>query len=210
MSQLHRAALTVEPDAFVAGYRPSAKTLFLPAFSDAAVGGQVSARVTISGTQVRATLLGKILGVRRVGRPSMPPGADILVDPLSLPAAEFLARAAKGEPFSFKERAPRFIAQHACRIVRDTSEVDVKLHNVSEGGCFVMWGESPLPLVGEVVLVKLGDGMLSPSSQGIVCWNSPGGGFARGVGLRVAPRGRAAKIWKEWIAEAARNGAVAA
>jgi len=68
-------ALNLEPGQFLSGWRPEAGTLFLPTLSEARVGDDVAVRIGIFGQTIRATLLGSIGLVRRVGRPSLPPGA---------------------------------------------------------------------------------------------------------------------------------------
>ncbi len=204
--KLHSVALNMEPAQFVAGWRPDAGTLFLPTLSEARVGDAVAVRIGIFGQTIRATLLGSIGLVRRVGRPSLPPGVELTLDKGSLPAASFLAAAARGERVTFRERAPRYLLERELLVVRDGQELPSQSVNVSEGGCAVSW-TGPLPMVGEVLQLKVGGGLLTPRVRAVVCWNSLGGTLQRAAGLRVVATGRAARAWQRLAAEAARSGA---
>jgi hypothetical protein len=84
--------------------------------------------------------------------------------------------------------------------------IDTSTLNLSEGGCAVR-GTGQLPLVGDVVQLRLGDGLFAPSARAVVCWNQPGGPVERSVGLRVIPEGRAGKAWRALVADVARSGA---
>jgi hypothetical protein len=204
--KLHSLALNLEPGQFLAGWRPEAGTLFLPTLSEARVGDDVAVRIGIYGQTIRATVLGSIGLVRRVGRPSLPPGVELSLDKGSLPAANFLATAARGDKVTFRERAPRFVAERRIRLFRDGLEVPASTLNISEGGCAVGWS-GPLPMVGEVLALKLGTTFLAPRARAVVCWNSLGGEVARAAGLRVLADGRAARAWKGVALAAARSGA---
>lgn len=206
---MHRVALTLNPNDYLLNWRPEPGFLFLPAQSDAQIGAMVAARVGIAGQTVRATIIGAVASVRRVGRPSLPPGVELKLDPLSIPTAQFLARVARGEQVTFKERSPRLVAERPVKAIRDGSEALLHTLNISEAGTFLRW-EGSLPLVGETLLLRLGDSIFSPSARAVVCWNSPGVGFPRGVGLRIAADGRAARTWRDMVAEAVRAGALAA
>jgi PilZ domain len=204
-------SVTVNLDAtqYLAGWRPEAHTLFLPALSDSRVGEEVAVRVGIYGQTIRATVFGKISLVRRVGRPTLPPGVDVHLDRKSLAAAGFLAMAARGEPVSFKEREPRFAHEQKLAVQHDGVGVEVVTLNVSEGGCAVRWS-GQLPLVGDVVSIRIGGGLFPATARAVVCWNQPGVTTERSVGLRVAPGGRGARAWHALVAKIARSGARAA
>lgn len=204
--KLHSVALNLEPGQFLAGWRADAGSLFLPTLSEARVGDAVAVRLGIFGKTIRATVLGSVGLVRRVGRPSLPPGVELALDKGSLPAANFLAAAARGEKVTFRERAPRYLVSRLVRLVRDGLEIATESVNVSEGGCAVAWS-GPLPMVGEVLDLKV-DGRLFPArARAVVCWNSPGGETSRGVGMRVIANGRASRLWQRLAADAARSGA---
>ncbi len=203
---MHSVSVNLDPPQFLAGWRPETGALFLPALSESRVGDEVAVRVGIYGQAIRATLFGKVALVRRVGRPALPPGVELALDRGSLPAAGFLAMAARGEPFNFPERSPRFAAERRLQIACGGDLVETGSLNLSEGGCAVRWG-GQLPLVGDVVVIRLGSGLFAPSARAVVCWNQPGGTVERSVGLRVIAEGRAGKAWRALIADVARSGA---
>ncbi len=203
---MHSVALNLEAAQYLAGWRPEAGILFLPALSEGRVHDEVAVRVGIFGQTIRATLFGSISLVRRVGRPSLPPGIDLALDRISLPAAHFLALAARGEKVNFRERAPRHVIEKRFLVTRDGSEQETSTLNLSDGGCAVTW-TGPLPMVGEVVSIRLGEGFFASTTRAVVCWNSVDGPLQRCAGLRVVAEGRAAKAWKNLAAEAARSGA---
>jgi Tfp pilus assembly protein PilZ len=204
--RLHSVALNLEAAQYLAGWRPEVATLFLPALSDGRVGDEVAVRIGIFGRTIRATVFGTIALVRRVGRPSLPPGVELALDRTSVPAAQFLALAAKGENVTFRERAPRYVLERTVYVARDGAEVQATTLNVSEGGCAVSW-TGPLPMVGEVLGFKTGPGFFAGTGRAVVCWNALGGATPRAVGLRIDPEGRVAKAWRTICAEAARAGA---
>ncbi len=207
--KLHSVALNLEAAQYLAGWRPGAGTLFLPALSEGRVHDEVAARVGIFGHPIRATLSGTISLVRRVGRPSLPPGIDLALDRVSLPAASFLALAARGEQVTFRERAPRYVVEKRLLVTREGTVFAVTTLNLSEGGCAVTW-TGPLPMVGEVISIKLGDGFFASSARAVVCWNAVDGPLPRCAGLRIVAEGRSAKAWRSIVAEAARSGAITA
>ncbi len=202
---MHSVSVNLEPSQFLAGWRPESSALFLPILSDARVGEEVAARVGVLGQTIRATIFGKISGVRRVGRPSLPPGIELRLDSGSIPAAGFLAMAARGEPVNFRERAPRFTAERPLQLFRDGASVPVATLNVASGGCSVRW-PAELPTAGEVLLVRLGGGLFIPKAEAVVCWNLVAEN-EKTVGLRLHAEGRAGRAWKRLVTEVARSGA---
>jgi hypothetical protein len=206
---VHSVTVNLDAAQYLAGWRPDAQTLFLPTLSESRVGDEVAVRVGIYGQAIRATLFGKISLVRRVGRPTLPPGAEVHLDPQSVAAAGFLAMAARGEPVTFKERHPRFAHEEPLQVQHDGATTEVTTLNVSEGGCAVRW-PGRLPLVGDVISIRLGDGIFPARAQAVVCWNQPGGSSERSIGLRLLPRGRGARAWRSLVARVARSGARAA
>ena len=206
---MHSVSVNLDPPQFLAGWRPETGALFLPALSESRVGDEVAVRVGIYGQAIRATLFGKVALVRRVGRPALPPGVELNLDRGSLPAAGFLALAARGEPFNFRERSPRFAAERRLAVTAAGAPEETVTINLSEGGCAVRWA-GPLPLVGDVVTIRLGSGLFAPSARAVVCWNQPGGPVERSAGLRVIAEGRAGKAWRALVADVAKSGARAA
>lgn len=206
---MHSVSVTVEPEQYLAGWRSEAGCLFIPALSEARVGEQAAVRVGIYGQTIRATLFGRVSLVRRVGRPALPPGVELQLDRASLAAAGFLAMAARGEPVSFKERMPRFAVERRLAIEHGGTSFETTTMNVSEGGCAVRW-PGQLPLVGDVVTLRLADGFFGASPRAIVCWNQPGGSTDRSVGLRVLAEGWSGRSWRGIVKGIAKEGAHAA
>lgn len=206
---MHSVSVNLESDQFLSGYRPDAGALFVPTLSESRVGDEVAVRVGIYGQTIRATLFGKVALVRRVGRPSLPPGVELALDQASLPAARFLAMAARGEPVRFRDRAPRYAAERRLVLLHAGASIAATTVNLSEGGCAVRW-PAPLPLVGDLVGIRLGGGIFAPVARAVVCWQQPGGPLERSVGLRVVSEGRAARAYRSLVAEVARSGAAAA
>lgn len=202
--RLHSIALNLEAGQYLAGWRPEASTLFVPALSDGRVGDEVAVRIGIFGKTIRATLFGSIGLVRRMGRPSLPPGVELKLDATSIPAAHFLALAARGEQLTFRDRPPRYLVKRRVIVSRDGAEIEAVTVNLSEGGCAVEWS-GPLPMVGEVLGLKAGEGFFAANGRAVVCWNALGGTVPRAVGLRIEPEGRAARAWRSLAAEAAKK-----
>jgi hypothetical protein len=205
---VHSVSINLEPTQFLAGWRPEVKAIFLPTLSEARVGDVAAVRVGIFGQAIRATIFGKVSAVRKVGRPALPPGVELQLDPASVPAVGFLAMAARGEPVTFRERSPRFNVERGLTAVHARQAVQVVTINVSEGGCALRW-TGALPLVGDVVQLELGSGLFSPSARAVVCWSLSAEG-EQSLGLRVIAEGRAGKAWRALVAEIARAGAHAA
>lgn len=203
---MHSVSVNLEPGQYLAGWRPEAGSLFVPALSDARVGDHVAVRVGLYGHPIRATLHGKVSAVRRVGRPALPPGVELSLDRASLPAAGFLALASRGEPVRYHERPVRLAAAVPLTAVHGASRFEATTLNVSDGGCALRW-PGPLPEVGEVVSLRLGRGLLAPVARAVVCWTEPGGVVERSVGLRVVSAGRAGRAWRARVAAAQRGGA---
>ena len=198
--------VNLEGAQFLGGWRPETGVLFLPALSESRVGEVVAVRVGIYGQAIRATLFGKVALVRRVGRPALPPGVELSLDKASLPAAGFLAAAARGEPVSFRERSPRYAVERRLSVGHGKEQLETTTLNVSEGGCALRWA-GPLPLVGDMVTFRMGAGLFAPTARAVVCWNQPGGAVERSVGLRVIGEGRAGKAWRALVVEAIQSGA---
>ncbi len=206
---MHSVAVNLEAAQYLAGWRPEAGTLFLPTLSDSRVGAAVAVRVGIYGQAIRATLFGKVALVRRVGRPALPPGVELHLDKISLAAAGFLAMAARGEPVTFQERKPRWSHEGPLAVEHAGVAHAATTLNLSEGGCAVRW-TGQLPLVGDVVRIRLGEGLFASRAEAIVCWNQPGGAVERSVGLRIVSGGRAGRAWRALVEKVARSGARAA
>ncbi len=205
--KLHSVAVHVDPAQFLAGWRSDAGTLFLVALSEGRVGELVAARIGLVGQTIRATVFGSISLVRRVGRPSLPPGIELQLDRRSLPAAHFLALAARGEPLTFRDRPPRYLVERTLRATPEGGpEREARMHNLSAGGCALSCPGAPLEL-GSFVAVKLGEGIFAARAQAVVCWTTPESASSHVVGLRLVGEGRGARAWRALAEEAAAAGA---
>ncbi len=203
---MHSVSVNLEAAQFLAGWRPEAGNLFLPTLSESRVGEEVAVRVGIFGQPIRATLFGKVALVRRVGRPALPPGVELHLDKISLAAAGVLAMAARGEAVTFQERRPRWSHERTLAVEHGGVTQTVTTLNLSEGGCAVRW-PGQLPLVGDVVEIRLGEGFFGATAKAIVCWNQPGGAVERSVGLRLVSGGRAGRAWRSLVDKVAKAGA---
>jgi hypothetical protein len=197
---MHTIALNLEPQQFLTGWRPDVGALFVPALSESRVGDQVVARVGLFGHPVRATVFGKIAMVRRVGRPSLPPGVEIYLDRTSLPAARYLALVAAGEPVSFHVRAPRYAVERPVLVTARGTKVEARTITLSEGGCSIAWPDDAPPDSGELLALRIGNGFLAPTAEAFVCWTS-GGLPERAFGVRVVAQGRGGRAWLALVAE---------
>lgn len=202
---LQSVALNLEAGQYLSGWRAESGTLFLPTLSEARVGDEAAIRIGIFGRSIRATVFGRVKLVRRLGRPSLPPGVELSLDRSSVAAALFLAMVARGEAVSFRERAPRYMHERDLTMVAAADPLQVTTLNVSEGGCLVAWPGEP-PAGGEVVELKLADGFLAPTIRAVVCWSGPGGLEQKTVGLRVVSEGRAGRAWRSFVDSVARSG----
>jgi hypothetical protein len=201
------AAVNILPEQFLAGWQPETGRLFLPTLSDAQLGELVAIRVGLTGQELRATLFGVVALVRRIGRPSLPPGVDLQLEIDSRRTAGWLAAAARGEEVTFRERPPRFVAERALLAVRERITVPVLTLNLSESGCSLRW-TGPLPDPGEAIGLRVGEGLLAAAPRGIVAWTAVAKLGQGRVGIRISASGRAERVWARLAAEAARSGAV--
>jgi hypothetical protein len=200
---MNSIALNIEPHHYLAGWRPEAGSLFLPALSESRVGEQVVARIGLFGQPVRATVYGKVAMVRRIGRPSLPPGVEIHLDRASVPAARYLAAVASGEPLAFQVRAPRYALERAVLVTARKSTVQARTLTLSEGGCSIAWPDGEPPSPGEMVSLRLASGFLAPTTEAVVAWTgeeAPGQVF----GVRIVAEGRGGRAWRALVEEAAR------
>jgi len=205
--KLHSVAVNVDPAQFLAGWRADAGTLFLVTLSEGRVGELVAARIGLVGQTLRATVFGSISLVRRAGRPSLPPGIELQLDRRSLPAARFLALAARGEPLTFRDRPPRYLVERTLRITPEGGpEREAGTHNLSAGGCALAWAGAPLEL-GSIVVVKLDEGFFAARARAVVCWTKREVAPSHVVGLRLVGEGRGARAWRALVEEAAAAGA---
>jgi hypothetical protein len=203
---VHSVSVNLDAAQYLAGWKPETGTLFLPTLSESRVGDEVAVRIGIYGRTMRATVFGKVSLVRRVGRPTLPPGVEVHLDRHSLAAAGFLAAAANGDPVSYKERLPRYAHERHLALQHAGRAVSAQTVNVSEGGCALRW-TGQLPAIGDVVAMRLGEGLFAASARAVVCWSKPGGTADRLVGFRILPGGRGARAWRSLVAKVVKSGA---
>jgi hypothetical protein len=203
---VHTVSVNLEPGQYLAGYRPQSASVFVPVLSESRIGDQVAVRVGIYGQTIRATLFGRVSLIRRVGRPALPPGIEMVLDRGSVPAASFLAMAARGEVVTFRERAPRYAVERKLVVEHGATVFETVTLNVAEGGCALRW-PGPLPAAGDVVGVKPGSGLFAATARAIVCWTAAGGEGERSLGLRVVVEGRGGRAWRRLVAGIAASGA---
>jgi hypothetical protein len=168
------------------------------------VGEQVVARIGLFGQPVRATVYGKVGMVRRIGRPSLPPGVEIHLDRASIPAARYLAAVAGGEPVTFKVRAPRFTLERTVVVSVRGTQVEARTLTLSEGGCSLAWPEGDAPTPGELLALRFANGFLAPSTDAVVCWTS-NDAPERSVGVRIVSEGRGGRAWRALVGESAKG-----
>lgn len=203
---MNSIALNIEPNQFLAGWREDAGSLFLPALSESRVGEQVVARIGLFGQPVRATVYGKVAMVRRIGRPSLPPGVEIHLDRASVPAARYLAAVAGGEPVTFRVRAPRFAVERPVVVTFDSARVEARTITLSEGGCSIAWPSGDPPTPGELLALRFANGFLAPTAEAVVCWTGSDP-VDRAFGVRIVSEGRGGRAWRALVDETARGSA---
>jgi hypothetical protein len=201
---MNNIALNLEPSQFLHGWRPDVGGLFLPALSGARVGEQVVARIGLFGHPVRATVYGKVAMVRRIGRPSLPPGVELQLERASVPAARYLALVASGEPVAFQVRAARYAVERSLLVTAGRARVEARTLTVSEGGCCIAWPGGDPPTPGEALALRMGSGLLAPAADAVVCWTS-NGEPEKVVGVRVVPDGRGGRAWRVLVADVSRS-----
>jgi hypothetical protein len=201
---MNSIALNLEPHQYLAGWRPEAGALFLPALSESRVGEQVVARIGLFGQPVRATVYGKVAMVRRIGRPSLPPGVEIHLDRASVPAARYLAAVAGGEPVTFRVRAPRFTLERTVVVSVRGTQVEARTLTLSEGGASIAWPAGDAPTPGELLALRFANGFLAPSTDAVVCWTS-NDASERAVGVRVVSQGRGGRAWRALVDETSKG-----
>jgi hypothetical protein len=198
---MNSIALNLEPRQFISGWRPEAGALFLPALSESRVGDRVVARIGLFGQPVRATVFGKVAMVRRIGRPSLPPGVEIYLDRASIPAARYLALVSSGEPVTFQVRAPRFALERPLLVTARHELVEARTVTLSEGGACIAWPDGTFPAPGDELALRLGGTFLAPSAEAVVCWSS-NGSPEKVLGVRILAEGRGGRAWRALVAEA--------
>ncbi len=164
------------------------------------------ARIGLFGQPVRATIYGKVAMVRRIGRPSLPPGVEIHLDRASVPAARYLAAVASGEPVTFRVRAPRFAMERPVVVSFNGTRVEARTITLSEGGCSISWPAEDPPTPGELLALRFANGFLAPSAEAVVCWTGADP-IDRAFGVRIVSEGRGGRAWRALVEKTARGSA---
>ena len=193
---------------YLAGYRPEARHA-VPADALRRRGSARTWRCA-SGSSARPSAppsSARSRCVRRVGRPALPPGVELQLDAPSVAAAGFLAMAARGEPVTFKERAPRYAARAARSRVEHGGDRGRRHDRQRLRGRLRGPLARPAAARRRVVALRLGRGFFAPAARAVVCWNQPGG--AGRAERRAAPRrgGRGGRAWRALVEKVAASGA---
>jgi len=205
--QRHSLALVLEGATYLSGWRPEQGTLFLPTFVAGAVGDDVAVRLGITGQTLRVNLSGTIALVRRSGRLSLPPGAEIVLDPSSLPAARFLALASQGKDVEFRDRSsPRFIVNRILNTLWNGAHRECATINVSESGCALVWG-AEAPAARDLVTLRVTGGLFGATARAVVCWKGAHDKGEQRLGLSLLGEGRGLRAWRDMVASVAASGA---
>ena len=200
-------AVEPTPRQYLDGWDPQASRLFVPALADSRAGALAAVRITIRDTGIAATVMGTVVAVRRAGSPALAPGVFLALQGDGAAAASYLARVARGRPVDFNEREPRYAFECRLTITHPTAgRFQSPTVNVSESGCCLRWNGPP-PTVGETLRVRSGPAVLGPSLDATVAWVGGPGALAYTAGLRLHPAGRAGRMWRSLVEEAARSGA---
>lgn len=160
---------------------------------------RVAVRVQLVQPPVRATVLGTVTSLQRDERHHR---VEVAVEAESLGATRILVAAALGEPVTFRERAPRFLAKLPVLTSRAGTSFYVNTVSVSASGCSVRWS-GPLPTVGEALTLSF-RGSRSVDLRGVVRWRRPAGST---VGLAFVERAGATDAWLAILDGVKKSGA---
>jgi hypothetical protein len=192
--------LALRPYELVAAWRPDSRNLVLVVAEPVSPRQPVQARITLLGTGVGATILGRVASAN-----PHPFGVELELEPDALRARtlERLVEVASGARVTYRTRAPRYLAAVPAVVHRLNDEKHVTTFAVSEGGCGVEWS-GVMPTVGTPLEIQLGAGPRVASFCAEVCWTAPRGRVPT-LGLRFAAGDRAA--WSEIITDLKQAGA---
>lgn len=160
---------------------------------------RVAIRVQLAKPSVRATVVGTVVSFHRQDAQHR---IELAVEAESLDAARMLLAAAKGEPVSYRERAPRYMAKLPVLTARGGASFYVTTLSISSSGCSLRW-PGPLPTVGEAVNLRFA-GSRPIDMRGVVRWRKPAGST---VGLRFVDGLAGAEAWKLLLEDVKRSGA---
>lgn len=189
----------LEPSEWLGGWKPDAKRVILklktaPRFKD-----KVAVRVQLAKPSVRATLVGTVVSLNH--QDSLH-AIELALEPESLDAARMLLSAAKGEPVTFKERAPRFMVKLPVLTPGSEGSFYLTTVSVSASGCSLRWPGS-MPSVGQLLDLRF-LGSRPIDMRGVVRWRK---GASQTVGVAFMDRTATAEAWKARLEEVKKSGA---
>jgi hypothetical protein len=192
--------LALRPYELMAAWKPAARKLVLVVQAPVRVHQSVQARISVLGTGVGATIVGRAAGAN-----PHPFGVELELEPdaLRLQTLEGLVEVAAGARAAYRERAPRWLAEIPALVMRTHARVRMSTFALSENGCGLVWS-GPMPTVGSPLEVLLGPDDRVAGFCAEVCWTSPPGRPST-LGLRFVAGDRAA--WAQILDDARRAGA---
>lgn len=183
-------------------WKPDTSRLSLKTSSAPRLREKVALRIQLASPSVRATVVGMVVSSHREDQHHR---IEFVPEAESLDAVRMLLAAAKGEPVTFRERPPRYLAKLPVLTSRGGASLYVTTLSVSSSGCSLRWSGS-LPTVGEAVNLRF-RGTRAVDMRGVVCWRKPASST---VGLRFVERPGAEEAWQALLGEVKKTGAPAA
>jgi PilZ domain len=190
----------LRPDELVEAWRPDSRRLLLPTREPLRLQQKVAARISVVGLGVSATISGRVVSASRHGSHYR---IELAPDEISVRAVERLLSVARGEPFDYPPRAPRFLAALPAVVSGPAGTTYMTTFSVSEKGCGLSWS-GRLPAVGAPMDVRLGAGSRAASLRGVVCWTAQLGRTAT-VGVRFLAGAR--DVWGTLLTDVKSSGA---
>lgn len=191
----------LEPSEWLGGWKPDAKRLVLKLATAPRFKDKVMVRVQLAKPSVRATLIGTVVSLNHQDALH---AVELALEPESLDAAKLLLSAAKGEPVTYKERAPRFMVKLPVLTPNSEGSSYLTTVSVSVSGCSLRW-PGAMPSVGQLLDLRfLGSRPLD--MRGVVRWRK---GASQTVGIAFVERAAAAEAWKARLEEVKKSGAPA-
>ncbi|HEY6104525.1 MAG TPA: PilZ domain-containing protein [Anaeromyxobacteraceae bacterium] len=188
----------LEPSEYLAAWKPDAKRLTVKTPSAPRLREKVAVRIQLTTPSVRATVVGTVVSLSRQDARHC---VELTVEAESLDAVRMLLAAAKGEPVTFRERPPRYLAKLPVLTSRGGTSIYLTSVSVSTGGCSLRWPGS-MPTLGEAVNLRF-RGSRSVDMRGVVCWRKPAN---KTVGLRFVERPAAGDAWQALLQEVNKSG----
>ena len=189
----------LESSEWLGAWKPAAGRLTVKTPSAPRLSDRVAVRVQLVKPSVRATVVGTVVSSNRQDEHHR---VELAVEAESLDAARMLLAAAKGEPVTFRERPPRYLAKLPVLSSRGGASFYLNTLSVSANGCSLRW-PGPLPTLGEAVNLRF-SGSRAIDMRGVVRWRKPASST---VGLCFVERLGAAEAWRALLEGVKRSGA---